>query len=77
VLAQEIQRQAENPVRDAGPGGQPHVAGAGDSGARSADRSRADVIMCCPVFVAVGDTQQEIDAIQRVSALAVRAGWTA
>jgi len=33
-----------------------------EAGARSAGRSRADVTMCCPVFVAVGDTQQEIDA---------------
>jgi probable F420-dependent oxidoreductase len=33
-----------------------------EAGARSAGRSRSDVTMCCPVFVAVGDTQQEIDA---------------
>ena len=33
-----------------------------EAGARSADRSRADVTMCCPVLVAAGDTQREIDA---------------
>jgi probable F420-dependent oxidoreductase len=32
-----------------------------EAGAAAAGRARADVTLCCPVFVAVGDTQEEID----------------
>ncbi len=31
-----------------------------EAGAAAAGRTRADVTVCCPVFVAVGDTQEEI-----------------
>jgi probable F420-dependent oxidoreductase len=37
-----------------------------EAGATAADRTRADVTLCCPVFVAAGDTPEEI-AGQRAS----------
>lgn len=33
-----------------------------EAGSRAAGRPRADTTVCCPVFTAVGDTQEEIDA---------------